>query len=75
MSLTDDGESEFKMKEFFCERIGVNKHLTMPIKIKMMFSVSMMTKSIRAVYFSMIDIKQNGLLNERIDTLRFMSCC
>jgi hypothetical protein len=48
MSLVDDGESEFKMKEF-CRRIGVNKHLTMPITLEMMFRVSMMmTKSINS---------------------------
>jgi hypothetical protein len=57
MSLVDDGESEFKMKEF-CRRIGVNKHLTMPITLEMMFRVSMMMmKSINS-FIRMINLKK-----------------
>ncbi len=68
------GESEFKMKEF-CRRIGVNKHLTMPITIEMMFCVlSMLMKSIDIFLFWMINIKETDYWTT-VDTFRFMSCC
>lgn len=68
------GESEFKMKEF-CRRIGVNKHLAMPITIEMMFCVlSMLMKSIDIFVFWMINIEEMDYWTT-VDTFRFMSCC